>query len=170
MPPKSSLPSTAEELTDSWGRRNRKLADRQCPHCGKTFRPPKSSSRYCSRPCTWANNGGGNKKDESWWVNSKGYVEGRVWVEGEQRRVRRHRFVAEQSIGRTLKPDEDVHHEDEQKTNNNANNLAVMPHGEHSRLHNAKRVYKRGYKLNLTPEERAARAERMRRMRAAQKY
>jgi hypothetical protein len=70
--PKASNPKPGA-LHDSWGRLNRKLADRVCANCGTVFRPIRQASRYCSRACTWANNGGHNKKPECWWINGKGY-------------------------------------------------------------------------------------------------
>jgi len=73
----------------------------------------------------------------------------------------------EDALGRPLRSDEDVHHKDGDRANNAPDNLEVLPHGEHARLHNHERTYRRGYRLNLTDEARAARAERMRQMRRA---
>lgn len=49
--------------------------------------------------------------------------------------VLEHRLVAEQMLGRPLGPDEDVHHKDGDKTNNQPENLEVLTHDEHARLH-----------------------------------
>lgn len=47
-----------------------------------------------------------------------------------------HRWVVEELIlGRSLSPDEVVHHIDFDKRNNNPSNLAVMTRSEHARLH-----------------------------------
>lgn len=148
-------------LTDTWGRRNRKLQDKPCLECGKIFRPARATSQYCSRRCAWANNGGRNKKPVSWWKNSKGYIEGKIWIDNEtQIRVKQHRFVMEGLLGRPLKSWEDVHHKDGCKHNNEPSNLQVISHGEHTRLTNAERDYKKGYSLNITDEERKARSMR----------
>ena len=162
--PKASTP-TAGVLLDSWGRaNNRKLQDKTCPHCSETFKPHRDTSRYCSRRCAWANNGGKNAKDESWWINSRGYVEGRVTIGGGKVSVKQHRLVAAIALGRPLKPDEDVHHKNGVKTDNRPENLEVLSHGDHSSEHNKSREYKKGYSLNLTDDERTRRSNAMREM------
>lgn len=46
-----------------------------------------------------------------------------------------HRVVAEQKIGRKLKRGEIVHHIDGNKSNNHPDNLEVMTHSQHMKLH-----------------------------------
>lgn len=148
-------------LLDSWGRRNRTLSDKNCETCGKAFRPKQKTSRFCSRRCAWAQNGGHNKKLVSWWRTPRGYIEGRIWLDDDtQLRIKQHRFVAEGILGRPLLPTEDVHHIDGDKANNNPSNLEIIDHAEHTRRSNASRVYARGYKMNLSVEEREARSLR----------
>lgn len=53
-----------------------------------------------------------------------------------------HRVVAEQMIGRKLKPDEHVHHKDGNKQNNDPSNLEVMNRIEHLKLHAKERQEK----------------------------
>jgi hypothetical protein len=163
--PRATNPSNG--LIDSWGRKNRRLADRACAQCGKLFRPLRDSSRYCSRPCAWANNGGHNRKSETWWVDAKGYEQGKIWLdEHTQVRVKKHRWLMEQHIGRKLLASEVVHHKDGNKLNNSIDNLELLEHGAHSRHHNKSRIYIRGYKLDLSATERSSRSKRMKDMRA----
>lgn len=48
------------------------------------------------------------------------------------------RFLVEQSIGRKLLINEDIHHKDGDVTNNDLTNLEIINHGEHQRLHSTK--------------------------------
>lgn len=126
-------------LLDAWGRRNRKHAERQCAECGSDFYPRHATSAYCSVPCARKKNGGQNAKLETWWLNGRGYIEGRVLTAQGRRQVKQHRFVMECHIGRLLLPHEDVHHVNGDKTDNRPSNLELMGHGEHSRITNLDR-------------------------------
>lgn len=46
-----------------------------------------------------------------------------------------HRLNAEKMLGRRLTAEEDVHHLDEDKTNNHPDNLLVLEKGQHAKLH-----------------------------------
>lgn len=157
--PKAKNPK--EGLTDTWGRLNRKLKDKQCEACGITYRPSSATSRFCSRPCLWSKNGGHNKKSVSWRKNIKGYIEGRIWLnDGTQIIVKQHRWIVSGLIGRPLESWEDVHHINGIRDDNRPENLEIVAHGEHSKIHNLQREYKKGYKLNLSQQEREARSLR----------
>lgn len=136
--PAAKIPSLG--LTDTWGRRNRTHANKLCAECSAVFRPKRADSAFCSRPCARKKNGGQNAKLESWWVNAKGYVEGKIWTAQGQRRVKLHRLVMERHLGRRLGPGEEVHHVNEDKQDNRLANLQVLSASEHSRLHNIARA------------------------------
>src|ERR1017187_8508463 len=134
---------------------------KKCAACGTPFKSRRASHRYCSRLCSWQQNGGQNKKPESWWTNEKGYVEGRIWLpDGTKIRVKKHRFIMEGILGRPLLPNEDVHHINDNKADNSPGNLQLISHGKHSTLSNKSRLHKRGYQMNLSDEERKARSLR----------
>ncbi|AAQ54950.2 HNH endonuclease [Burkholderia phage Bcep22] len=64
-------------------------------------------------------------------VKASGYVEekfGGKWV-------RQHRLVVERQLGRPLRDDEDVHHKNHTKGDNDPRNLELMDHGEHTIEH-----------------------------------
>ena len=65
-------------------------------------------------------------------VTSNGYLE---YTRGEHKGRLVHDVVVEQRIGRRLKPDEHVHHIDEDRQNNAENNLALVTASGHARLH-----------------------------------
>lgn len=63
-----------------------------------------------------------------------GYVEIKVgW--GQRGWVPEHRWLMEQELGRSLRPDEHVHHIDHVRDNNDVLNLQVLSATEHLRLH-----------------------------------
>lgn len=155
-------------LLDSWGRKNRKIEDKNCLNCGKVFRPYNSIVKTCSRDCGYAIRKDGSKKlrkTESWYTNKKGYIQGHVWIDDHTRIfVKQHRYFMEKHLGRKLLNTEDVHHINGIKNDNRIENLQVIDHSEHTKLTN-KRIYKKGYKMNITQEEKQRRSEHMKNIR-----
>lgn len=125
-----------EGLLDSWGRRNRKHGPRKCPECGKTFMPLRHSSRYCSRLCSWKNNGKNQRMvNESWWTDQKGYIVGWIKRGGKKVRKRYHRHLMECHLGYELPAHVIVHHLNGQRRDNRLENLAIVSWGTHNKLH-----------------------------------
>ena len=57
-----------------------------------------------------------------------------------------HRWIAEKMLGKKLKPNEVVHHINEDKLDNNPDNLAVLPDQDtHERIHGYKN--KKGWNI-----------------------
>lgn len=51
------------------------------------------------------------------------------------RKMREHRYIMEQYLGRRLRTAEEVHHVDHNKFNNDINNLIVLSKADHAKLH-----------------------------------
>jgi len=68
-------------------------------------------------------------------VDAKGYLSISVVRDGKRERVKEHRYVVEQALGRRLRKDEIVHHLDGNKLNNSIDNLGVLSPSRHSTLH-----------------------------------
>jgi len=93
-----------------------------------------------------------------WYKNKKGYIQGRVYYsDGTNKQYKQHRFFIELSIGRNLSPKEDVHHINGIKDDNRLCNLEIIMHNKHTIVTNNQRIYKKGYKMNLTQKERERR-------------
>lgn len=103
-----------------------------CFTCHRTFSVPPSratTARYCSndcRPRTYRQ------------IRPDGYVW--VWAPDHPNayrsgRIAEHRLVASGIIGRPLRPTEDVHHRNGDPADNRPENLEIVEHGAHSRLH-----------------------------------
>jgi endogenous inhibitor of DNA gyrase (YacG/DUF329 family) len=59
----------------------------------------------------------------------------RVYLKNEKRVISYPRYLMEQTLGRQLKDNEQVHHKDGNPVNNDLNNLEVIPISEHLREH-----------------------------------
>ena len=101
------------------------------------------------------------KDREVWWVNQKGYIEGRVYRNGVCREVKQARWFMEQYLGRRLYPSEIIHHINGDRQDNRLENIEIRTKGSHTKEHNLGRVYPKGRKNNLSPEERQRRSDFM---------
>jgi len=140
-------PPMSKQRRDSQGRL---LLEFRCP-CGKRFwarpRPPnKSGKRYCSLVCYGRLRDFSGSKNPNWrggsFQSGKGYWY--VHMPDHHRAmkngyVKRADVVAEKKIGRKLLPNEVVHHEDSDPSNDSLDNLVVKDSLAHIREHAVKR-------------------------------
>lgn len=128
---------------------------KKCEVCDKEFKTKPSHTerrRTCSKECsgqlkvlegkdvgTWNSN---NRLEDShnWKGGRRIREDGYAYVWTEDKEVREHRYIMEQHLGRRLLPEEDVHHKDENKLNNDPSNLELLTRSEHSSYHAKKKV------------------------------
>lgn len=102
-----------------------------CPHCQIDFVcwPYEASWRkYCSFSCR-------SKNQKRWGGKSieAAYGYRRIW--NGSRYMGEHRYVMEKHLKRPLREDEYVHHINHMRDDNRIENLAILGHAEHTRLH-----------------------------------
>ena len=106
-----------------------------CDNCGIEFikyRKEKKLYKFCSVKCS-SEYMKGEKSPfyKGVKINSGGY--NTILINGKNFYL--HRIVMEDFLGRKLSKNEDVHHKDGNKLNNDINNLEVIDKSEHGRLH-----------------------------------
>ena len=120
----------------------------ECKLCGKEFYGYKRKNRkYCSRSCRSKSQIGktvspetirktiesrlvsGNMHSTPTYIDNDGFVV----ITGSSKRL--HTAIAETVLGRPLKPNEVVHHIDEDRQNNNNNNLVICERSLHPTIH-----------------------------------
>lgn len=111
-------------------RKHSPFVERICQTCGKSFVVTESHLRfhpakYCSVKCRSYKGGR--------YTDNQGYI--RVFDPNRRRAVMEHRIIMEQHLGRDLRPDEHIHHIDENHANNDIANLQLIHPSDHARLH-----------------------------------
>ncbi len=110
-----------------------------CEACGSEKTIPaswarKDGSRFCSRPC--AQTGQTGDKSSAWkggrYIDKDGYVH---IYQGSRHYPAEHRVIAEKELGVTLTPDIHIHHDNRERSDNQASNLVPLPASDHTRLH-----------------------------------
>ncbi len=109
-----------------------------CENCGETFeiqpyRYNHGGGKFCSPQCRGKIQSGSNHPQYiGGSVDEFGY---RTIIIGGHR-IKEHRWVLEQYLGRELTKDECVHHINGIRDDNNINNLQLMTNSEHCSYHN----------------------------------
>ena len=125
---------------NQWQARRRKAT--VCPVCSKVFtRAPVLSPIYCSRRCMgiakYRHPLDRDHNGRPAVMDLHGYV--RIYEPGHPRATRsgwifEHRWVVEQSLGRILDRDENVHHLNHVRDDNRLENLQLLSHSAHSKM------------------------------------
>lgn len=74
-----------------------------------------------------------------------------VYQKGKRRTVSYPKFLIEQALGRILHSDEEVHHKDEDFTNNSLDNLEVLNRSNHRKIHLKKDAQHRIFHTYVCP-------------------
>jgi hypothetical protein len=102
-----------------WARRSK--VTRKCDYCGTSYtRSPSTVGRFCKKQCS----DDYNTQEGQGYVNDDGYVV--KSFKGKPRLL--HRINAEIALGRPLRSDEDVHHVDTNRLNNETDGPFVLNH------------------------------------------
>lgn len=132
---------------------------------------PGRKSKYCSRKCYWISKKGvkpewldrtgsvpwnkgikwienTGEKHIRWkggyWINDQGYKILENQTETNGGRVREHRKIVEDFIGRKLNEEEVIHHINGDKLDNRIENLKILTQSEHIKLHHKIGTFKYG--------------------------
>lgn len=120
--------------------------DRTCERCGAAFKAQpqhvrRGEGRFCSRTCKNLFRDFGGERNPNW-KGGRRVSRGRVLVKAPDHPyaqadgyVYEHRLIMESHIGRYLRPDEEVHHKNEDKSDNRIENLQLLSKAEHRRIH-----------------------------------
>lgn len=113
-----------------------------CPTCKKMFSVPPSrqhTAKYCSNDCR-PKAPRAIRPDGYIWIRMPDHPDAHVGGT-----IAEHRLVAEKIVGRRLHPNEDVHHLNGDRADNRPENLRIMTHAEHTRLHAVIERWARGF-------------------------
>ena len=133
----------SNSCSTKWKRANQIIPDKprkgttlNCRFCGEDFYVPRyraKKAKYCSRSCL-AKVHLSQFSDK--WFKPSGKPRAKyktISIEG--RKIREHRYIMEQHIGRKLESWEHVHHINGDSLDNRIENLEVLSNSEHQKKH-----------------------------------
>lgn len=117
-----------------------------CQVCSQEFKPKRKEQKLCSVVCRQSNNARGRlgqktgpqSKQYTTRFDKDGYLRmyaGKHPYANGRKEIQVHVMLMEVHIGRAITDLECVHHINEIKTDNRLENLELMSHAEHSRMH-----------------------------------
>lgn len=121
----------------SWLRKA-EVVYRDCEQCGKSYQYSHNGSkpdrRFCSKSCGTKSRGSG-ESHPNWKGGRSISVQGYVMVHVNDGRTKdgwrpEHHIVMEKKLGRKLLPNENVHHKDRNRQNNDISNLELWTTGQ----------------------------------------
>lgn len=124
-------------------KRRAKYPNKVCRQCAALFNRHKTAKgqvespedyikrKYCSHRCFCQANQGANH-----WYWKGGIKEGNPdgYLRDSKTDKLLHRLIMERHLGRELTPEENIHHIDGNKRNNDISNLQIMTNSEHRKL------------------------------------
>jgi HNH endonuclease len=130
------------------------VPETECPWCGRTDKHNRRSCRMMALNRVY-NADAEHQRRASRSANARRRGTARPDVYVKESGRHQHRVVAEQMLGRPLRPGEVVHHIDENKHNNDPSNLHVFASRREHTAHHAETPYER------TPEHRVLMSARV---------
>jgi hypothetical protein len=122
--------------------------EKECSYCGNTYfvgKWRKDTAKFCSPSCRTSYLNRTNARGYGELRSENGYLKIKIPEHpycDKSGYVFLHRYIIEQRLGYPINPkDYDVHHIDEDKTNNNLSNLVAIRRSAHMRLHAIKRKF-----------------------------
>jgi hypothetical protein len=115
----------------------------KCENCAKEFYAlPSNIGKYCSKKCHSESMKGFKGEKHPQWKGGRTFrKDGYILVRNPKnplKSILEHRLIMSEYIGRELEINENVHHKNENKSDNRIENLELLSHGQHTTLHHKK--------------------------------